>query len=254
MVLTCGDAALQRVPQSSSWRPSVLPRSFPNYPPAGWPRTTWVRIGSEGPLPRSPYSPSGHREKPALPEQTLARPRTWVRRGNAEGLPRHPYPRSTCTYARKHLRNRPLATALRRRANDNEPSRRVLGRGTSYRPQPARRSSDPASAQPLDAPERRHRRRRPVAAISLPTMQRPRKGSPTSTNSPTTPSVGKARRRGRNATPTYLTHPETGVRRQVRHESSLDEDMGLVTLIVPALGSRRSTGGPHHAHITSDRR
>ena len=130
---------------------------------------------------------------------------TWVRRGNGEGLPRSPYSRSTCTYARKHLRNRSLATALRRRANDNEPSRRVLGRGTSYRPQPARRSSDPASAQPLDAPERRHRRRRPVAAISLPTMQRPRKGSPTSTNSPTTPSVGKARQRGRAPAFSLLT-------------------------------------------------
>jgi hypothetical protein len=139
VVLTCGDAALQRVPQSSSWRPSVPPRSFPDYPPAGWPHTTWVRIGSEGPLPRSPHSPSGHREKAALPDQTLARPRTWVRRRNGEGLPRSPYSPLTALM--------PSTTSdtdrLRRLYVDQQmtisQSRRVTGRCAPDGPQPVGR-------------------------------------------------------------------------------------------------------------------
>ncbi len=70
-----------------------------------------------------------------------------------EALPRSPYSRLTCTSVSTHVRFRPLATALRRRADDDQPSRGLVGRRGTDRPQPACRGSHPATAEPLDATE-----------------------------------------------------------------------------------------------------
>ena len=72
-----------------------------------------------------------------------------------------------------------------------------------------------------------NRRRRPVGAISSPTLRLSRNASSTSTNSPTTPSVSKARQRGsapESSLPTFDQANSSSKRSSIaRHDRSSDD-------------------------------